>query len=1097
MLPERWERIKELFHAALDRPAEQRQAFLLAECGTDEEVRREVEELLAHDQGVAEGEAEAADEDPGHTQAADPAVQPVPDAIGPYRIVRLLGEGGMGVVYLAERTEPIHQAVALKVLKAGMDSRRIIARFEAERNLLAMMEHPNIARIFDAGLTDDHRPFFAMEYAPGEPITGFCDRRSLSIQQRLELFTQVCEAIQHAHHKGVIHRDIKPSNLLVVEQDGQPQVKVIDFGVAKALAHEPLEQTLLTEEGILVGTPEYMSPEQAAGAPDAVDIRSDIYSLGVVLYELLAGVPPFEPEELRRAGLEAILRTIREADPPHPSTRLRYLGDRATDAARHRGTIVPTLVSTLRCELEWIPLKALRKDPGQRYHSVAELAGDIANYLAGRPLLAGPESIWYRTRKLLRPYRAHLAITAGFAVILAIIVPVLVHVVRANRQLAESASLPEYLTCIKAAQKALNNGAWDTLRQQLDRAPARHRNWEWHYLNSQHEDQKALSGPGNAASDRDALVLRQPMLLRGNSGWTRSAVFSPDGARILTASGDQTARIWDAVTGRKLVVLWGHTSLVERATFSPDNRLVLTGSADQTARLWDAATGRPIRLLAGHQGEVTAVAFSPDSRRIVTGSKDNTARLWDAGSGKEIMVLRGHERDVRSVSFSPDGKRVLTGSYDRTTRIWDAATGRQLNVIRGHRDEVVSAAFSPDGTRIITGSQDATVRLWEAVTGGELNTLHGHGGRVYSVAFSPDGSRIVSASADGTIRLWHARTGETVLVLPAPKHPFWVAFSPDGRRIVAGLATWDNACVWDRLPMRVRHTERLAALAARSQAESVVSESYARLRDWSRVAAEIENRRGLSNEVRTQALHGVLLKCAAESSESEQALSTIYELESLAQSVQGVQEGVTLALSISPRPADLAMAAPRQLLWYGEFLIVGGQAEKAATAIKSAAGQYGAEDYYSKSLGWALLSCGREMEAMAALRQSLRACSDWSNGPPANADPDHWCSAYYLGLVTEEEFLKRWCEDAVAKRTLGPVIWFAVGQLREVRGQREEAILAYRNSVSLGSSEGAHWSANFAAYRLGVLTGRIVPPAGTTGPAESAPEALGGMPSPR
>ena len=378
-------------------------------------------------------------------QAVGPLDDSTPERVGPYRLLREIGAGGMGVVYLAEQDEPLRRTVALKLIKPGMDSRDVIARFEQERRALALLNHRNVARVLDAGTTPGGRPYFVMEYVPGEPITRFCDERRLTIRQRLELFGQACEAVQHAHQKAIIHRDLKPSNILVAEEAGRPEVKVIDFGVAKALdaaaaaAGEGFTQ--VTQAGKPVGTPHYMSPEQACGAD--VDTRSDIYSLGVVLYELLTGALPFEPGPVRASSFDEIRRIIRDADPPRPSTRLGGLADRAVDVAARRGVRLDELQRELRGELEWIPLKATRADAAQRYPTASAFEQDIANYLAHRPLLAGPESTSYRLRKYVRRNRG--AVIAASAVIAALLIGVvgttvgLIHA-RAQRREAQTQS---------------------------------------------------------------------------------------------------------------------------------------------------------------------------------------------------------------------------------------------------------------------------------------------------------------------------------------------------------------------------------------------------------------------------------------------------------------------------------------------------------------------------------------------------------------------------------------------------------------------------------------------------------------------------------
>ncbi len=322
--------------------------------------------------------------------------------IGPYRILDTLGEGGMGVVYLAEQEAPLRRQVALKLIKPGMDTGQVIARFESERQALALMDHVNVARVFDAGTSELGRPYFVMEYIRGEPITAHCDRHRLDLRSRLELFIQACDAIQHAHRKGVIHRDVKPNNVLVATGDGAAQVKVIDFGVAKATTERLTERTLNTRHGVLIGTPAYMSPEQAEVGGAGVDTRTDVYSLGVLLYELIAGVPPFDLEELRSAGYHTVVRKLCEEDPPRPSTRVSSRAEDSTAAACARRTEVPALIRALLGDLDWIVMKALEKDPDRRYGSPAELAADVARHLGDEPVLARPPSVGYRLGKLLR-----------------------------------------------------------------------------------------------------------------------------------------------------------------------------------------------------------------------------------------------------------------------------------------------------------------------------------------------------------------------------------------------------------------------------------------------------------------------------------------------------------------------------------------------------------------------------------------------------------------------------------------------------------------------------------------------------------------------
>ena len=344
------------------------------------------------------------------------------DSIGPYKLLEVIGEGGFGTVYLAERREPMVQRVALKIIKPGMDSKAVVARFEQERQVLALMNHPSVAKVLDGGVTPAGLPYFVMELVKGEPITSFADRHRLTIKQRLELFIPVCEAVQHAHMKGIIHRDIKPSNALVAHggEDHAHVVKVIDFGVAKAIRSSLTEKTVFTEQGQLIGTPEYMSPEQAEMGSLDIDTRTDVYSLGVVLYELLSGTLPFDTNTLRSAGYAEIQRIIREVDAPRPSTKLSTADDQTGAAiAKARQADREKIAGELRRELEWIPLKALRKDRSRRYASAESLGADVRRYLDGKPLEAAPESRIYLVRKFVRRNRGQ--VTAAGAVALALV----------------------------------------------------------------------------------------------------------------------------------------------------------------------------------------------------------------------------------------------------------------------------------------------------------------------------------------------------------------------------------------------------------------------------------------------------------------------------------------------------------------------------------------------------------------------------------------------------------------------------------------------------------------------------------------------------
>jgi serine/threonine protein kinase len=392
--------VRRLFLQIAELPAAARAAALDRACQGNARLRTEVEALLRADAAAgqfmasptADGVARKAPE--GSLSSEQPG-----SSIGRYKLLEQIGEGGMGTIWMAEQREPVKRRVALKIIKLGMDTKQVIARFEAERQALAMMDHPNIAKVFDAGSTDAGRPYFVMEYIKGIPILEYCDQQKVDTKSRLELFLAVCHAIQHAHQKGVIHRDIKPSNVLVTLHDGVPVCKVIDFGIAKATNSELTTKTLFTEHRQMVGTPAYMSPEQAEMSGLDIDTRSDIYSLGVLLYELLTGTTPFDIEDLLAKGLGEMMRTIREVEPHKPSTRISELGEIGTRTAMERRVDQDKLCSLLRGDLDWIVMKCLEKDRSRRYETANGLAADIRRHLDDEPVTAGAPSASYRLHK--------------------------------------------------------------------------------------------------------------------------------------------------------------------------------------------------------------------------------------------------------------------------------------------------------------------------------------------------------------------------------------------------------------------------------------------------------------------------------------------------------------------------------------------------------------------------------------------------------------------------------------------------------------------------------------------------------------------------
>jgi WD40 repeat protein/serine/threonine protein kinase len=802
------ERCKEIFAQALEKksPAD-RAAFLAQACPGDLALRHQVESLLrAHEQaGPFLGKAAPS---PDSALVAERAGT----RIGRYKLLEQIGDGGFGVVYVAEQEEPVRRRVALKVIKPGMDTKQVLARFGAERQALALMDHPSIARVFDGGATEAGRPYFVMELVRGERITDYCDANKLPLRERLALFIQVCQAVQHAHQKGIIHRDLKPSNILVTEVDGAPVPKVIDFGVAKATQAPLTERTLFTGLHQMIGTPAYMSPEQAGlGALD-MDTRSDIYALGVLLYELLTGQTPMNQEEYEQAGMDEIFRLIREQDPPMPSTRLRTLSrEELTTIAARRQAEPAKLNRLFRGDLDWIVMKALEKDRRRRYETANELASDLQRHLRHEAVLARPPSQVYRLQKLIQ--RNKLIFAASGAVLAALVLGLGAATwsflkERQDRErasaaekvaVAESTKAKKQAARAEEAQRKLTlNVAASDFSMAVRLIDENHRHDALAYL----ARSLSLNPTNGAVATRLTTLLASqswwvPIRTFKHSGLVHSAQFSPDGTRIVTASDDHTARVWDASSGQPLTGPLQHENRVGSAEFSLDGKRIVTSSMDKTARVWDARSGQPLTKPLQHGVIVDSAHFSPDGRRIVTVAEDNTARVWDAQSGQPLTGPLPHGGNVSSARFSPDGRRIVTASADKTAKVWDAQSGLLITGPLQHESEVISAQFSPEGKRIVTGSGDGAVRVWDAQNGQLLAGPMPHGGPVVWAQFDPGGRRIVTASWDNTARVWDAQTGQPLTgPLRHGGEVLSAQFSPDGKRIVT--ASWDDtARVWD------------------------------------------------------------------------------------------------------------------------------------------------------------------------------------------------------------------------------------------------------------------------------------------------------------
>ena len=857
-----------IFNATLElsAPAE-RAAYLDKACAGDSLLRERVEALLlVHAEansffGTAPGEGErllfpapAVPVGPGGTLLVAPITEKEGDRIGRYKLLQQIGEGGCGTVYMAEQEEPVRRRVALKVIKLGMDTKSVIARFEAERQALALMDHPNIAKVLDAGATDTGRPYFVMELVRGVRITEYCDEARLSTHERLDLFVKVCQAIQHAHQKGIIHRDIKPSNILVTVNDGVPVPKVIDFGIAKATTGQRLtDLTLFTAFEQFIGTPAYMSPEQAVMTSVDIDTRSDIYSLGVLLYELLTGKTPFDPKELLASGLDEMRRTIRDKEPQRPSTRLSTMleGD-LTTTAQHRRADAPKLINLLRGDLDWIVMRALDKDRARRYETANALATDIQHHLYNEPVMARPPSVVYRFQKMVR--RNKLTFFAAGAVTAALLVGLFFaswqavrakkaeqaarlaahaektqaeqaradrdRAVRAEsgaRAQATSARRYAYAAEINVALQSLAENNLNRARELLDRQRPKAgeedlRGFEWRYLwRLCHGDEFAtfrdegahaaafsldgrfLAYSGGRIIVRDALS-QKVLTVLSNPATTLS--FAPH-TNIMASGHNSGVKIWDTETWQLVRSL---PDAVQPSLFSPDGRWLLTGLAGGF-RLWDTHTWQPAgdgpsgaRLIWQSRN---AVAFSPDSQILVTLGTDGMElgdhlRVWRLPGLDELPPLRFNREPPGAAAFSVNGKQVLAGLWDGQLVVWDLATRKVVATPREHTAWITAIAVAPDGKTFVTASADRTVILWDAATFKPLVRLRGHVREVWSAAISPDGRTIVSGSNEGTTKLWSAHTLHTDAVLEGAS--IVVGFGGGGSQVVAGMT--NGLCVW-------------------------------------------------------------------------------------------------------------------------------------------------------------------------------------------------------------------------------------------------------------------------------------------------------------
>lgn len=799
MTPERIEELQNIYASVTElAPAEQAEHVAML-CEGDEELRAQVERLL----GLRE-------------RARKLLARPLPEQllgvgsaaglrVGPWQTVREIGRGGMGAVYLAERADKSFQKqVAVKTFAAALGGTELVRRFRQERQILAYFEHPNIARLLDAGSTDEGIDYLVMEYVEGIPITEYANKNDLSIPERLHLFQRVCKAVHYAHRNRVVHRDLKPGNILVTPEG---EIKLLDFGIAKLLDPRALDAE--SAPTIPLMTPEYASPEQVEGK--SISIATDIYSLGVVLYELLTGERPYRIAS--RRPIE-IARAVIEQEPERPSQRV---GKRRTPFA---GEKPERLKRTLSGDLDKIVLKALRKKTDDRYESVQQFSDDISRYESNEPIVAHEGGVIYRSVKSLRRHWWLYILVAG---------ALLASVFFADRadEAAEEARRQQrnvYEADMRQAGEYLREGDYESLRTRLnaylDPQKQTLRGFEWYYLRKQ------------AFPEKFALKY---------SAQVNVVAYSPDGTILAAGCEDGVVRLWDAINGAELRTITASTSPILALGFAPDGKSFATGEMNHTVRVWDTASGRERWNWSETLGRVYCVRFSRDGtsllisaenqvvlldvvthsirhtfvhenipittiapfsgeQRLVSAGESPTIYFWDLASGRQMPSLeQAHAgKFIFSLSVSPDGKILASGGGDKTTALWDLATHRLIRRLEGHANAVRGVSFSPDGRFLATASSDRTIKLWRVDTGEEIEAFRSHAARIRSIAFSPDGRSIASSSDEGEVKIWdiaenpkppNVLTGHTERV-------FSLAFAPDSTRL-ASAGTDKTARIWD------------------------------------------------------------------------------------------------------------------------------------------------------------------------------------------------------------------------------------------------------------------------------------------------------------
>ena len=770
-----------------------REEYLQHACAGNAALRESVESLY---RALQEGESlfkrirEA--KAPPERIAEIPLSEMAGTIIGRYKLEKKLGEGGFGVVWEAEQQEPIKRRVALKVIKLGMDTQQVIARFESERQTLAIMDHPNIARVLDAGATDSGRPYFVMELVNGIPITQYCAEQNLDVSERVNLFIRVCHATQHAHQKGIIHRDIKPSNVLITLQDGKPAPKVIDFGIAKATQQELTERTIFTQSNHFIGTPAYMSPEQAEMTGEDIDTRSDIYSLGVLLYELLAGSTPFDTQELLRSGLDQMRKIIREREPARPSTRLTQ-----SKSSTPTHSKIPILKSQIENDLDWIVMKCLEKDRARRYDTANGMAMDLERFRNNEPVVARPPSVAYKVRKAWR--RNKVIYTAGLAVVAALLTGLKISLWQASVAVHSQhvAERNLYTADIFATHGLLNDGNFGAAKTLLElHIPEEDqkdlRGWEWRYFASRlRRDYRNKVGEHTNSISGLAVSRKGDLLLSGDQGGTlklwdltsnlpeqrnqyelnRPVVdvgFSATGKHIAVSINDYEGKfvtVFSIDSSGDFTRTWSQPAFA--FGFAPRSERIAIIHTNWTVEIKDLTSGDsrwldawlPTELPKALGGFNTCILWSNDESFIVSTGPRRRLRGWRLASGSYRKLIES-AMDITNSRFLdgcvlPDNETFVT-TGPMGPEFWKfREDGFHLEERTEHRG-LAHLDLSREGDLLAFAGLDHTLRVWGPIKRRKITQLHGHSDEVWEVVISPDGKTIYTSAQDGEILEWDA-----------------------------------------------------------------------------------------------------------------------------------------------------------------------------------------------------------------------------------------------------------------------------------------------------------------------------------------------------